>query len=165
LGPVPPGSLAAEVDAAARLEFEGLMGRATVAVCLVLSFWGCTGNRQAGDASGDCSDAHLNAVANQGYALVSSGDLYRAHLVGHELVTMGQACGQNDVGTSAGIQGEYILAYVAYTRGARSQAVEYTQTGLAALDALKGSGSTSAQSVELYNAMEPRFLALQARLR
>ena len=133
-------------------------------VFALLCCFGCSRSADSSSTSPNCDDSHLNAAASQGYALLNSGDLYKAHLVGHELMTMGQACGETDVAVSSTIQGEYIMAYVGYRLGDRVQSSRYTTMGMNALEIVKQHTSQSPAYAELYEQMQPRFLALQVRL-
>lgn len=126
---------------------------------------GCSRNANSSSSASNCDDAHLNATASQGYALLNSGDLYKAHLVGHELMTMGHACGNTEVAVSSTIQGEYIMAYIGYERGDRAQSTRYTTMGMNALEILKQHRSENPAYAELYDQMQPRFAALDVRLR
>lgn len=132
-----------------------------LALCCVA----CSHDADSKSASSSCDDAHLNAAANQGYALLKSGNLYKAHLVGHELMTMGHVCGDTEVAVSSTIEGEYIMAYVGFKLGDRVQSSRYTMMGINALEIVKQHASEDPAYAELYRQMQPRFLALQVGLR
>ncbi len=135
-------------------------------VCLLaLCCVACSHNVGSRSAGSTCDDTHLNAAANQGYALLKSGDLYKAHLVGHELMTMGHACGDTEVAVSSTIQGEYIMAYVGFKLGDRVQTSRYITMGMNALEIVKQHTAEDPAYAELYRQMQPRFLALQVGLR
>jgi hypothetical protein len=129
----------------------------------LLSSVACSRASRSDSAAAGCDANRVQAAVNQGYDLLNRGDWYKAHLVGHELMTMADVCGQNETGISALTQGLYIRAYVAYETRDAAQKAQFVDAGLRLLSEVKGHRSESRVLADLYDQMEPKFEELRMR--
>jgi hypothetical protein len=125
---------------------------------------GCTHAAPSQAVSPTCDPARIQQLEQQGYAWLGQNQWYKAHLAGHALSTIGDSCNQPDIAVPAGINGAYLLADVFHAIRDDRQSAYWVQRGLRLLAAAQQHEAESPALMTVYDAMQPRFLTLQAQL-
>ena len=124
---------------------------------------GCAHAAPSQAVSPTCDPARIQQLEQQGYAWLGQNQWYKAHLVGHALSTIGDNCNQPDIAVPAGINGAYLLADVFHAIRDDRQSAYWVQRGLRLLATAQRHEAESPAFMTVYDAMQPRFLMLQAQ--
>lgn len=108
-----------------------------------------------------CDASHAQDLAREGYHQLDLQRWSDAKDIAGALVLMSQQCDDVSVKVPAVVHSAYIGATALHGLGSDAKAAEAVKAGLLMLDILQKDGHYAT----LYDAMEPRFLSLQRKLK
>ena len=112
-------------------------------------------------ARASCDAQHAQLLAKTGYRYLDQHRWSDAKTAAGDLVLLSQDCDDSDVRIPAVLHSAYIGSAALHGLGDDAKASEAVKAGLMLLDMLQKSGEYKS----LYDAMEPRFIALQRELK
>lgn len=108
-----------------------------------------------------CDASRAQNLARQGYSDLNQRRWSEAKQTAGSLIMLGQDCDQADIRIPAVVHSAYIGSAALHGLGDDAKAAEGIKAGLMLLDVLQKSGEYKS----LYDAMQPRFIALQRELK
>ena len=112
-------------------------------------------------ARAGCDGQRAQTLAKQGYRYLDQQRWTDAKSTAGSLVLFSQDCDDSNVRIPAVLHSAYIGAVALHGLGDDAKAAEAVKAGMMLLDLLRRSGEYSS----LYDAMQPRFVALQHQLK